>query len=63
MKLIFLRMKINGSLAWMFFKGEGEGFEGIWRGKRFGKVREGVPLILKRIINFFLYYVNLYLFL
>ena len=68
MKLIILRMKINCSLTWMYFKGEREGFEVIWRAKRFGRVRGGVPLILKNIyiyiyISYFLYYVNLYLFL
>ena len=30
----------------MFFKGEREGFEVIWRAKRFGRGRGGVPLIL-----------------
>ena len=49
----------------MYFKGEREGFEVIWRAKRFGRVRGGVPLILKKYIyiSYFLYYVNLYLFL
>ena len=51
----------------MYFKGEREGFEVIWGAKRFGRMRGGVPLILKKniyiYISYFLYYVNLYLFL
>ena len=60
MKLIILRMKINCSLTWMYFKGEREGFEVIWGAKRFGRMRGGVPLILKKNIYIYIYIYHIF---